>query len=98
MMVGRAAEFGGNDDQCGIEQAALAKIVEQRAECLVEYLAVLCDGAEVVEVSVPIAETDFDESQAVLHEAAGQQAALAERARAVFGARRGWFFADVERL
>src|SRR5690606_37290950 len=79
-------EFGSDGDQGRVEQTALLKVVEQCTDRLVEFGKLRRDASVDIDVHVPAAGNDFDDADAVLDEAAGQKATLAESAGAVSGA------------
>ena len=79
----RAAELAHPHHQRGFEQAALFRSAIRVAQAGIERLAELLHLLEVVVVRVPTAEDDLDERHAALHQAPGQQTALAEEIAAV---------------
>src|SRR5262245_31189314 len=107
--LGRAAELAHRDDQRRVEQAAPVQVLEQGRQGAVEHpaVAVLHDG-EVAVVHIPAAvavildrldmaaPVDLDEGLARLDQPAGDQAALAERMRAVSLPDGGRFPPEVE--
>jgi hypothetical protein len=82
---GWASEFGTDGDECGIEEIALLEVIEESGEGLVEFLnedvlifltvVMGIPAGAIYEVKV---EGDFDETDTVLYESSGEQAALAE--------------------
>jgi hypothetical protein len=83
---GGAAKLGGQYDESVLQHASGLQILQQGAECGIEFLAEFRNAGEISIVGVPTAEGDFHEPHPVFDEAAGEQTALAEAVGAVFAA------------
>ncbi len=79
-----------------IEHAALLEVGDQSREPRIDLAGVLADFFMVLLVRVPAVGAHFDERNARLDQAAGQQAALAERCPPVGVAERVGFVVEVE--
>src|SRR5262249_33947131 len=83
----RTAELAHPDHQRRIQEAAFTQVGDELAHRRIDLTGKLRHASEVVLVRVPAAEADLDEGDAGFDEAAGQEAAVGEAARAVARAR-----------
>ena len=74
----RAAELGGHHNQRVVKLAGFGEVRDEGGVGLVELLAAAFDAGEIVVVGIPPSELDLHKAHTVLHQAAGQQAALGE--------------------